>query len=364
MSADFDGLLRAMVEREATDLFLKVDTPAFMRIYGRLVPVSNQVTSKEELLAIASMLMGQDRQQVFEHEREMNFAFERPSIGRFRANVLWQKGSVAFVIRRVQRTIPSFEELQLPVEVIKKLMQERSGLILLTGSSGSGKSTTAASMLDWLNRNVPKHIVTLEDPIEFQFEEHKAIINQREVGNDTLTFREGLRNILRQSSDILFLSDIRDLETIESALVAAESGQLVLSCLHTTNTVTTVERLVAFFPPYQQQLIRLRLSLALKGLISLRLLAKRDGAGRVPACEILVSTPRVRDVIREGRTEELPGVLHDGAMYGMQTFTQALYALYRRGSVTLDEALHFADSPEELDLAIQEIRATRDVRSS
>jgi twitching motility protein PilT len=168
---------------------------------------------------------------------------------------------------------------------------------------------------------------------------------------------------LRQSPDVLFLSDIRDLETFESALVAAESGQLVLSCLHTTNAMTTIERLVAFFPPYQQQLIRLRLSIALKGLIALRLVPRLDGGGRIPACEILVSTPRVRDLIREGRTEDLPPVLHDGAFYGMQTFTQALYTLYKQGLITLEEALRFADSPEELDLAIQEIRQTRDVHA-
>ncbi len=363
MAADFDELFKSMAEREATDLFLKADSPPYMRVHGRLVAMSSSLTSKEELLTFAAALMGQDRQQAFESEREMNFAFDRPGTGRFRANVLWQKGTIALVIRRVQRSIPTLEELQLPKEVMQKLMQERFGLILLTGSSGSGKSTTAAAMLDWLNHTQPKHIVTLEDPIEFQFQEHMAIINQREVGADTHTFREGLRNILRQSSDVLFLSDIRDLETIESALVAAESGQLVISCLHTTNTVTTVERLVAFFPPHQQQLIRLRLSLALKGLISLRLVPKRDGKGRIPACEILCSTPRVRDLIREGRTEELPSVLQDGAMYGMQTFTQALYALYRRGLIALDEALRFADSPEELDLAIQEIRPTRDVHT-
>ena len=360
---DLDRLFKAMVEQEASDLFLKVGNHPFLRIHGKLIPVGEEKLSFDELTQTASDLMGAQRRQIFHAERELNFAFERAGIGRFRANVLWQKGTMALVIRRIQRTCPSFGELNLPGEVLTRFMGEQHGLILITGPTGSGKSTTVAAMLDYLNQTTPKHIVTLEDPIEFQFEEDQAIINQREIGLDTRSFSEGLRNVLRQSPDVLFISDIRDRETMEAAFLAAEAGQLVVSCLHTINAITTVERLVAFFPPYQQQLTRLRLSLVLRGIVSLRLLRRSDGTGRVPACEVLVVTPTVRELLREGRVEQLPAVIHDGAMFGMQTFTQALYQRYRQGEVDLEEALRYADSPEELQLAIREIHSTRDVQS-
>ena len=360
---DVERLFRAMVEQEATDLFLKVGNRPFLRIHGKLVPVGEEKLSKEQIVEFATELMGPDRRQLFHADRELNFAFERAGVGRFRANVLWQKGTMALVIRRIQRLIPSFAELSLPGEVLTRLIGEKHGLILVTGPTDSGKSTTIASMLDYLNQTAARHIVTLEDPIEFQFQEEQAIINQREVGVDTLSFREGLKNVLRQSPDALFVSDIRDPETMESCLLASEAGQLVLSCIHTNNIVTTIERLVAFFPSHQHQLIRLRLSLVLRGLVSLRLLLRCDGTGRIPACEVLVATPTVRELLREGKTEQLPGVLQDSAMYGMQTFTQALYQLYRQGDVDLEEALRYADSPEELQLAVREIRPTRDVQS-
>ena len=360
---DLDRLSRAMVEQEASDLFLKVGNHPFLRIHGKLIPVGEEALSREQLLDFATELMGPERRQLFYAERELNFAFERPGSGRFRANVLWQKGTMALVIRRIQRTIATFEELNLPAEVLRRLTGEQHGLILITGPTGCGKSTTVASMLDHLNRTTPKHIVTLEDPIEYQFEEDQAIINQREVGVDTRSFSEALRNILRQSPDVLFVSDIRNRETMEASLMAAEAGQLVLSCLHTTNVVTTIERLVAFFPLHQHQLIRLRLSIVLRGIVSLRLLSRSDGTGRIPACEVLVATPTIRELLRDGRTEQLPATLHDGAMYGMQTFTQALYHRYRQGEVDLEEALRYADSPEELQLAVREIRSTRDVQS-
>jgi len=352
-----------MSEQEASDLFLKVGTTPFLRIHGKLIPVGSDKLTREEITTFATDLMGPDRRQLFHADRELNFAFDRAGVGRFRANILWQKGTIALVIRRIQRLIPTFEELNLPAEVLTRFMSERHGLILITGATGSGKSTTVASMLDFLNQSAAKHIMTLEDPIEFQFEEAQAIINQREIGVDTRSFSEGLKHVMRQSPDVLFVSDIRERETMEAALLAAEAGQLVLSCIHTNNAVTTVERLVVFFPSSQHQLIRLRFSLVLRGIVSLRLLLRRDGTGRIPACEILVATPRVRELLREGRTSELPETLHDGGMSGMQTFTQALYQRYRSGDVDLEEALRHADSPEDLQLAVREIRATRDVQS-
>ncbi len=358
---DFHKIFQAMVEQEASDLFLKVGNRPFLRVNGKLIPIGDHEFTRDEIMQFAAELMGSERRQIFYAERELNFGFEREGIGRFRANVLWQRGTMALVIRRIQRSIPSFEELNLPREVLGRLMREQYGLILLTGSTGSGKSTTAAAMLDFINQTMPKHIVTLEDPIEFQFEEDQSIINQREIGVDTRSFSEGLKNLLRQSPDVLFLSDIRERETMESGLLAAEAGQLVLSCLHTTTIVTTIEHIIGFFPPHQHMLVRFRLSLVLRGIISLRLLLRRDGTGRIPACEILVVTPTARELLREGRTEQLPALLQDGSLYGMQTFTQALYQRYRQGEVELEEALRYADSPEELQLAIREIRSTRDV---
>ena len=358
-----ETLLRAMVEARASDLFLKVGTSPCLRLDGRLVALGNDPVTEAQLHALTDGLLTPPRRETFHTTRELNVAFACQGLGRFRANLLWQQGTMALVIRRIQQAIPTFAELGLPVEVLSRLITEQHGLVLVTGPTGSGKSTTIAAMLEAINHTSARHIMTLEDPIEFQFEERQAVVNQREVGVDTHSFREGLRQALRQSPDVLFISDIRDLETVEAALSAAEAGQLVLSCVHTLNAVTTVERLIAFFPPHQHRLIRLRLSLVLRGCISLRLLPRLGGEGRVPACEILVATPRIRELIREGHTDRVPAAVHDGATYGMQTLTHALYERCRRGEVDPEDALRCASSPEELQLALREIRATKDILS-
>jgi twitching motility protein PilT len=361
---DFNPVFQAMVDQRASDVFLKVGSPAFLRIRGQLHPVGSQRLSRADILQFAYDLMGAERQQVFQAQREMNFAFEREAIGRFRANVLWQRGDLALVIRRIQDRIPSFEELNLPADVLSRLAKERHGLVLIAGPTGSGKSTTAVAILEHINRISACHIVTLEDPIEFLFEEQQAVINQREIGVDTRSFSEGLKNVLRQSPDVLFVSDLRDRETTEAALLAGEAGQLVISCIHTTSAVTTVERVVAFFPSNQQPMVRFRLSLILQGILCLRLVPRCDGPGLVPACEILVMAPTIRKLIREGHSEQLPQALHDGAIHGMQTQAQALYQLIRRGLVSRDAALEASDHPEELRRAVREIRAIRDAHDS
>ncbi|MCM8794738.1 MAG: PilT/PilU family type 4a pilus ATPase [Candidatus Omnitrophica bacterium] len=351
-----------MVDQKASDLFLKVGGPPFLRIRGTLTPCGSAPLSEKEVSLLADTLMGPHRRKLFEAQKELNFAFERPGIGRFRVNVMWQKGTLALVVRNIQSVIPGFEELRLPVAVLQRLAKEDHGILLVTGPTGNGKSTTSAAILNYINNIKPCHILTLEDPIEFIFEGEKSVIDQREVGVDTASFSEGLKNALRQSPDVLFISDIRDEETMETALLAAESGQLVLSCIHTTNAMTTIERVLAFFPLRQQETVRFRLAMALKGIISLRLLASQDGSGRIPACEVLVSTPTIKELLREGSTGQIPQHIADGSMHGMQTMTQALYELVRSKKVSLEEALRVADSPEELELALREIRSGKTVR--
>ena len=356
---NFEGLLLAMAEQGAADLYLKVGNRPFLRVDGQLVPQGQDKLTQDEVETLARQLMGPERAVAFKSQLEMNFAFERQSLGRFSANTLLQRGSFALVIRRIKHDIQTFEELHLPATVLQKLAAQPKGLVLFTGATGNGKSTTTASMLHYINQRAAKHIVTLEDPIEFVFDEVQSIINQREIGTDTQSFSEALRNVLRQSPDIIYISDIRDVETVSSALAAAEAGNLVLSCLHTVNVENTIERLVTFFPSHQHGQIRLRLSLVLQGIVSLRLLPRQDGQGRVPACEILVATPTIRELIREGRTTDLGRYLHEGGMFGMQTFTQSLTELIRRGDVTLEEAKAHADSPDELELAARQLRSQK-----
>lgn len=358
---ELNPLLQGLVEQEATDLFLKGGNRPFLRRHGVLVALAGEPLTSEQVTALVTELMGPSQRQQFYADRELNFAFDRAGLGRFRANLMWQQGRVALVIRRVPRLIPSFDALHLPAEVLQRLSREPQGLVLITGSTDAGKSTTAAAILEHINQTTALHIVTLEDPIEYQFDEARALINQREIGGDTRSFREGLKHVLRQSPDVLFVSDIRERDTMEAALLAAEAGQLVISCLHTTNVVTTIERLVAFFPVHEHTVIRLRLSQALRGVIAQRLVPRQDGQGRVPVCEVLISTPTVRELIREGQTARLPAVMEEGSLFGMQTFTQALYWRVRQKNIAPQAARRAADSPEALDLALKDIRPIRDV---
>ena len=272
-------------------------------------------------------------------------------------NAFRQGGNPAFVLRHVKREVPDFRDLNLPADQLKALSQRKRGLVLATGIAGSGKSTTLASMIENINANASKHIVTIEDPIEFLFEDKLSVVSQREVGLDTFDFAQGLKACMRQSPDVIFIGEIRDRDTVEAAIAAAETGHLVLSTMHTVNAVQTVERFLTFYPPHQHQLVRLQLSLNLAGVISLRLIRRKDGAGLVPACELLLSTPTVREILNEGRTPELTKTLQEGGYYGTQTFNQSLYALYEAGNISYEDAVANSDNPDELKLQLRGIQS-------
>jgi twitching motility protein PilT len=359
-----DELLREMVKREASDLYLKAHSPCYLRVDGKLVALPGTDLSPRDVEEISDSLMDHDEKAAYRQQREMDLAFRRPSIGRFRVNIYWQQGSRAMVFRSIREKIQTFQELNLPVEVLEKLSVEPRGMVLITGIAGSGKSTTMASMIEYVNEREPKHIITVEDPVEFVFTDKKSVISQREVGMDTLDFHAALRHVIRQSPDIILIGEMRDLETMSSAIMAAETGHLVLSTLHTVDAAQTVERIINYFPPYQHPQIRMQLSLVLKGVISMRLLTMKDGAGRIPACEIMLSTPTIRKIIYEGRTGELYDAIKKGGVFGTQTFNQALIKLLKAGRITRDEALKYADNVEELDLEMRGIYLGAGVRDA
>ncbi len=345
--------LKQMAKKEASDLYLKTGSPPCFRVYGKLQPEGDGTLTVEEVKAYVNEILNEEQKRAFESNLEVDLALSLSGIGRFRANVYLQRGSLGIVFRAIKDSVPSFEALNLPDKVLRELCHETRGLVLLTGSTGCGKSTTIASMIDYINLNLEKHILTIEDPIEFIHHDKKSIISQREVGMDTRSYYHALRHIMRQTPDIIHIGDIRDVETMSSAIQAAETGQLVLSTLHTINATQTVERIINFFPPYQHHEIRLQLSLLLKGVISLRLIPQQDGGGRIPACEIMRLTPTIRGLIYEGQTLQIPAFIQDGAIFGMQTFNQALVALYRSGKITLEEARNNSDNREELELVLK-----------
>lgn len=352
---NLDDLLREMVSRKASDLYLKAYSPCYLRVDNRLVALPGKEMSPQDVAEMSDQLMDEAEQVTFRKQREMDLAFRRPGIGRFRVNIYWQQGTRAMVFRSIRQDIQSFDELNLPGETLERLSFEPRGMVLITGIAGSGKSTTLASMIEYVNQREAKHIITIEDPVEFVFTDKKSVISQREAGMDTLDFHAALRHVIRQSPDIILIGEMRDHETMSSAIMAAETGHLVLSTLHTVDAAQTVERIINYFPPYQHPQIRMQLSLVLKGVISMRLLVRKDGTGRIPACEIMLSTPTVRKIIYEGRTGELYDVIKKGGLFGMQTFNQALIKLLKAGSITEEEARKYADNVEELELEMRGI---------
>ena len=360
---ELDDLLRVAVERRASDLHLKVGNPPVMRVDGRLIPmVEQRRLTPEDVIRMAFGIMSPAQKAKFKEKNEIDMAYSVPGLGRFRVNVFQQRGTVGIVLRVVPTKILGFEELNLP-RVLEKLAMEPRGLILVTGTTGSGKSTTLAAMIDYINAHKTEHIMTIEDPIEFLHRDKKSLVNQREVGVDTESFSGALRSALRQDPDVILVGEMRDFETISTALMAAETGHLVLSTLHTVDAAETVNRIIAVFPPHQHKQIRLQLASVLKGIISMRLVPRADGKGRVPAVEVLVATATIREcIVDPEKTRLIPDVIAAGkSQYGMQTFDQSLMELYQRELITYEEALRRSSNPDDFALKVRGIQSTSDL---
>jgi twitching motility protein PilT len=360
---DINSLLKIALDRRASDLHLKVGSNPIIRIDGHLVPLENHGRiSQEEAIEVAFSIMSSGQKERFKEKNELDLAYSAPGMGRFRVNVFQQRGTIGLVFRVVPTRILTIEELNLP-SVLEKLASEQRGLILVTGTTGSGKSTTLAAMIDHINRNRTDNIITIEDPIEFLHRDRKSIVSQREVGNDTESFSVALRSALRQDPDVILVGEMRDFETISTALVAAETGHLVLSTLHTVDAAETINRIISVFPPYQHKQIRLQLSAVIKGIISQRLVPRSDGSGRVPAIEVMVATQTVREcIVDPDRTRKVGDVIAAGVtQYGMQTFDQSLYQLYTKKLITFDEALRWCTNPEDFTLKVKGIQSTSDL---
>jgi twitching motility protein PilT len=358
-----NDLLKIAAERRASDLHVKVGSHPVIRVDGELVPlVELKRLMQEDTIAMAFSIMSSRQKEKFKNNYEIDIAYSVPGLGRFRCNIFQQRGTVGMVLRVIPVKILSIRELMLPT-VLERIAEERRGLILCTGTTGSGKSTTLAAMIDYINAHRTEHIMTVEDPIEFLHRDKKSIVNQREVEVDTKSFSQALRSALRQDPDVILVGEMRDYETIETALTAAETGHLVLSTLHTMDATETVNRIISVFPPHQQKQIRLQLAAVLKAVISLRLLPRADGLGRVPATEVLISTAYIRDCIEnKDKTKLIKDAIAAGtSQYGMQTFDQSLFILYKNGLITLDEALRRASNPDEFRLKLSGIQSTSDM---
>jgi twitching motility protein PilT len=343
-----DDLLGLMIERDASDLHITVGSPPGLRLRGEIVPLEDirPLTPKGTQEMLLSILSEEQRKR-FENELELDFAYSLPGVSRFRANIFMQRGSMGAVFRMIPLRIPSIADLGLP-KVATFLAERPRGLVLVTGPTGSGKSTTLAAMVDHINSTRKCHIITLEDPIEFMHTNKLAYVNQREVGEDTHSFSDALKRVLRQDPDVILVGEMRDLETIQAAITAAETGHLVLATLHTTGGPETVDRIIDVFPPFQQEQVRTQLGATLEGVLSQVLLKSTDGRSRVMAMEIMLGVPAISNLIREGKTHQMATIIQGGAQYGMQTLDQHLKALLTAGKVTWDEAVSKSSNPREL----------------
>ena len=347
--------LRIMVKENASDLVLKANGCPAVRVTGVIRFLGDQQLPAELLRSYIDEILSERGQDDFKNTGATDIALSVPGLGRFRCNAFHQCGELGLVFRAIKSEVPSFKDLNLPVEPLKRLSSLKRGLVLATGVAGSGKSTTLAAMIEYVNRTMNKHIITIEDPIEFRFEDKRSIVNQREVGPDVANFAVALRQAVRQSPDVIFIGEMRDSETVSAAISAAETGHLVFSTLHTVNAVQTVERIITFFPPHQHELVRLQLALNLAGVCSLRLVKNKDGTAMVPAVELLINTPTVRELLEQGQTRSLPKALAEGGYYGTMTFNQSLIRLFQAGNISLEDALVSSDNPDELKMQMRGI---------
>ncbi|MFP4190878.1 MAG: type IV pilus twitching motility protein PilT [Candidatus Hydrogenedentota bacterium] len=348
MAYDMVSLLRMLVDREGSDLHITVGNPPVGRVHGHLQYFGENVLTPEDTERLMKSIASVDNQQELQEVGGSDFGFAFEDIARFRVSIFKQKGYVGIVLRLIPNTIMTFEELGLP-KVLKEIITVPRGLILVTGPTGSGKTTSLATMLDYINTNYDQHIITIEDPIEYYQTHKKSIIMQREVGVDVPSFAEALRRSLRQDPDVILVGEMRDLETIEAAVTAAETGHLVFGTLHTTGAVRTIDRVVDAFPTNQQEQIRTQLAGNLKAVISQALLPKKGGFGRIAAFEIMVSTPAIQNLIRENKSYRITSAIQTGHKYGMNLLDEHLLALYRRGVVSYEEALAKAQQPNEFE---------------
>jgi len=360
MSVDINELLKKAVQVGASDLHVKAGSVPIIRLHGELTTLSGEKRlTLEDTANIASTIMNEAQQEAFKKKNEIDISHSIPGFGRFRCNTFVQRGTIGMVFRVIPTKIPDIEQLYLP-PVLKKIALEPRGLILVTGTTGSGKTTTLASMIEFINLNRTNNIITIEDPIEFLFRDKSSIISQREIGSDTESFSKALRSALRQDPDVILVGEMRDFETIQTALVAAETGHLVLSTLHTVDATETVNRIIAVFPPYQHKQIRMQLASILRAIISMRLVPRADGKGRVPAVEVLIGTSTIKDCVEDpDKTKLIPDFIAQGyTQYGMQTFDQSLFDLYKNGLITYEDALQRATKPDDFVLKIKGIRST------
>ena len=359
---ELNEILTIAVKAKGSDIHIKAGLPPIVRIDGRMHPIPNAPRLTSEIVSnMAFAMMNEKQREIFKEKWEVDLAYAIPGMGRFRVSAYHQRGTVAMVFRVITMTIPTLESLNLP-PVMKKICSEERGLILVTGTTGSGKSSTLAAMIDYINQNRTSNIITVEDPVEFLHRDNKSIISQREVGCDTLSFASALKGALRQDPDVILVGEMRDLETIETAMTAAETGHLVMSTLHTMDAAETVNRIIGVFPPYHQRQVRIQLAGIIRGVVSQRLMPKADGKGRVPAVEVMLGTARIRECIDdENKTREIHDAIAQGYVaYGMQTFDQSLMKLLTSGMISYDEALRQSSNPDDFALKMSGVSSTSD----
>jgi twitching motility protein PilT len=354
-------MLVEMLSKSASDIHLRVGIKPTMRLDGKLTPLDTESMTKEAMSEVLNQILSSDQLRRFQQRNEMDLALSVAKLGRFRINLYRQRGTPGVAIRSVNTNVPSFDELNLP-DVIKRIADNRRGLVIVTGTTGSGKSTTLASMIEYINEHRTDNILTVEDPIEYIYRDKKSIISQREVGGDTPSFASALRHAFRQDPDIILIGEVRDQDTMATALSAADTGHLVLTTLHTLNAIETISRIISFFPPHQHQQVRLLLAGTLQAIVCQRLLARSDGPGRVPAVEVLIGTAAVREYITdETKTPEIMELIESGMVqYGMQSFDQSIMKLHRQGVISYEDAMQQATNPDDFDLRMRGITGSSD----